>query len=163
MIDKYFIRPIFWDYLLSVIGIGIALLLQDQGVITLPKEEYVYSIISDLSTVSLTIVGFILTLVTVLVSFKSSSKIELANNKEKDSVFDIFFASKLYFETIRHLKSGIKSLTLVALIGYTLKLTVDHLKYEVLFLFCFGAIVVILMTIGRSLLILSEIVKIQQS
>ena len=163
MIDKYFIRPIFWDYLLSVIGIASAVLLKDKGVITLPKEEYVYSIISDLSTVSLTMVGFILTLVTVLVSFKSSSKIESENSKEKDSVFDIFFASRLYFDTIRHLKNGIKSLTLVALTGYTLKLTVDHLKYEILFLFCFGAIVVIIMTIGRSLLILSQIIKIQQS
>lgn len=163
MIDKYFIRPIFWDYLLSVIGIATAFLLKDKGVITLPKEEYVYSIISDLSTVSLTMVGFILTLVTVLVSFKSSSKIESENSKEKDSVFDIFFASRLYFDTIRHLKNGIKSLTLVALTGYTLKLTVDHLKYEILFLFCFGAIVVIIMTIGRSLLILSQIIKIQQS
>ena len=163
MIDKYFRRPIFWDYLLSAIVIITALCLKNHGLIKLPKEEYVYSIISDLSTVSLTMVGFILTLVTVLVSFKSSSKIEQPCNSEKNSVFNIFFSSILYFDTVRHLKNGIKSLTLIALTGYTLKLTVDHLKYELLFLYCFGAIVVIIMTIGRSLLILSQIIKIQQS
>lgn len=163
MIDKYFIRPIFWDYLLSIIVVGIAFFLKLRGIITLPKEEYVYSIISDLSTVSLTMVGFILTLVTVLVSFKSSVKNESTNNKEKVSVFDVFFASRLYFDTIKHLKNGIKSLTIISLTGYTLKLTVDHLKYEVLFFFCFGAIIIILMTVGRSLLILSKIIKIQQS
>lgn len=163
MIDRYFKHPIFWDYFLSIIGITTALFLQHKGVITMPKEEYVYSIISDLSTVSLTMVGFILTLVTVLISFKSSRKIAQPSDKEKDSVFDIFFASILYFDTIKHLKNGIKSLTVVALTGYTLKLTVDHLKYEILFLFCFGAIVIMIMTIGRSLFILSQIIKIQQS
>ena len=163
MIDKYFIRPIFWDYLLSFLVVTVVFFLRSKGLITLPKEDYVYSIISDLSTVSLTMVGFILTLVTVLVSFKSSGNKEPIEEVSKNSVFEVFFSSRLYFDTLRHLKNGIKSLTLVALSGYTLKLTVDHLNYEVLFFFCFGAIIVIIMTIGRSLLILSQIIKIQQS
>lgn len=163
MIDKYFKKPIFWDYCFSTIVILVVLFLQHKNIIAMPKEEYLYSIISDLSTVSLTMVGFILTLVTVLISFKSSGKVNKDNVKETDSVFDIFFASRLYFETIKHLKNGIKSLTFIALLGYTLKLTVSHVNYEYLFLFCFMGLSIILMTVGRSLLILSSIIKIQQT
>lgn len=163
MIDKYFRRPVFWDYLIAAIIAVMVFLLLKKTIISLPKEEYVYSIISDLSTVSLTMVGFILTLVTVLVSFKSTNKVAKDAIKQTDTVFDIFFASQLYFATIRHLKNSIKSLTLIALTGYCLKLIVDHLEYRVLFIFCFIAITIILLTVGRCLLILSQIIKIQQS
>lgn len=162
MIDKYFRKPIFWDYLAAAIISTVVFMLLKRTIISLPKEEYVYSIISDLSTVSLTMVGFILTLVTVLVSFKSTAKIEQNANKQTDSVFDIFFASQLYFATIRHLKNGIKSLTLISLTGYALKLTVDHLQYQVLYIFCFIAMTIILLTVGRCLMILSQIIKMQQ-
>ena len=163
IVDKYFKRPIFWDYFLTTIVVGIVMLLKFKAVIKLPKEEDVYSIISDLSTVSLTMVGFILTLVTVLISFKSSSKVKKELVNEKTAVFDAFFASQLYFETIRHLKNGIKSLTLIALSGYFLKLMIGQMHYQYLFFFCFVGIIIILMTVGRSLLILSSIIKIQQS
>ena len=163
MIDAYFRRPIIWDYFISTIVAGTVFLLESHNIISLPKEGYVYSIISDLSTVSLTMVGFTLTLVTVLISFKSSSKVNKNQIKDTDSVFDIFFVSQLYFDTIKHLKNGIKSLTLIALIGYLLKLIIDHINYEVLFVFCFISITIILMTVARFLLILSAIIKIQQS
>lgn len=162
MIDKYFRRPLFWDYLLTTIIVGIVVLLKFKGFIKPPKEEYVFSIISDLSTVSLTMVGFILTLVTVLISFKSSIKIPKISSTEKASLFDVFFSSDLYFQTIRHLKNGIKSLTIIALIGYFLKLTIGQINYQYLFFFCFVGMTIILMTIGRSLLILSSIIKIQK-
>lgn len=163
IIDKYFRRPIFWDYLFTTIVVGCVMFLKFKSVIKLPKEEYVYSIISDLSTVSLTMVGFILTLVTVLISFKSSSKVTKELVNEKTGIFDAFFASQLYFETIRHLKNGIKSLTLVSLSGYFLKLMAGEMNYQYLFFFCFVGITIILLTVCRSLLILNSIIKIQQS
>lgn len=163
IIDKYFERPIFWDYSIATGVVGAVIFMKQRGFINLPKEEYIYSTVSDLSTVSLTMVGFILTLVTVLISFKSSSKVNKEAIKETDSVFDIFFVSQLYFQTIQHLKTGIKSLTIIALLGYILKLTVNQHNYQILFIFCFIGTTIILMTISRCLLILSRIIQIQQS
>ncbi len=163
IIDKYFRRPLVWDYLIAATFAAVALLMLNRGIISLPKEEYVYGMISDLATVSLTMVGFILTLVTVLISFKSTNKVNPSALKPTDSTFDVFFASHFYFQTIKLLKNGIKSLTLTALTGYCLKLVVDHLYYKILFIFCFIGLIIILMTVGRCLLILTRIIKIQQS
>lgn len=60
--------------------------------------------LTDLITISLTLAGFILTLITVLITFKSSSKIKKLEVDSKEPIFDLFFATSLYFETVRHLK-----------------------------------------------------------
>lgn len=161
MIDKYFKRPVFWDYILASLLSSIAFYLICICVITLPKEEFIYSVTSDISTMALTMAGFILSLLTVLISFKSTIK-KTYKPSDNDTVFDIFFSTALYFETIRHLKNAIISLTLVAIVGYIFKLCFASNNSSLLFIFnCFG-IVVVFLTVWRCVLILSKIIKIQQ-
>jgi hypothetical protein len=162
MIDKYFKRPVFWDYLLSLsLSIMICILVKRYG-FQIPKDEIILSIVSDLSTVALTLSGFILTLLTVLISFKSTSKSKNDILLETDSLFDIFFSTNLYFETVKLLKNAIISLTLIAVTGYSLKLILDTKNYFMLFAFNILSLFVILLTLLRCLTILSKIIKIQK-
>lgn len=162
ILDKYFRRPILYDFIVSII-IGIILFLTyNDGLFNLPKDERSLSMTSDLSNVGLTSAGFILTLLTVLITFKSSSNINKKNYSEDDSLFDLFFASDLYFTTVRILKNCIKSLILISVIGYALKLGLpkEHLKF--VFFYNVIGLIIIAMTLYRCLLILTKILKMQK-
>lgn len=162
ILDKYFKRPVFWDYFLVTILEIVLITLYAKGSLFLPTNELVYSMVSDFSNISLTSAGFILTLFTVLITFKSGSKITKANYTEDNTVFELFFASDLYHETIRHLKNCVKSLIVVSIVGYTLKLSIyiSYVKY--IHFFNVGSVVIIALSLWRCLLILTKIVKIQK-
>jgi len=162
MLDLYFKYSIAWDYLLSMLIALITWYLVNTHCLAIPTQEHLYSTISDMSTIALTMAGFILTLLTVLISFKSANKIDKDQITEDDKVFDVFFTSKLYFQTVTILKNAIKSLTIIAITGYVLKLTVDDKNYHLLFFFCVFGVIVILLTLWRSILILASIVKMQE-
>lgn len=162
MLNHYFKRPLFWDYLISTITCITISLCKKRFVIIFPKEEYVYSITSDLSTISLTLSGFILTLLTVLITFKSSTGITKENYNEDNTVFELFFASDLYFETVKVLKDCIKSLVFISVIGYTLKLAINIVTHNFLFYFNVLSLIIILLTLSRSLFVLSKIIDMQK-
>lgn len=162
MLDRYFKHPVFWDYVISFfITVTVSYFLK-MGYFKIPSTEHLYSTASDMSTISLTMAGFILTLLTVLISFKSTNKIDKQNIQENDKIFDIFFVSKLYFQTVVILKNAIKSLTLIALIGYLLKLTLNSDTLLIMYFYCIFSISILLFTLWRSILILGRIVKMQE-
>lgn len=162
MIDKYFKRPIFWGYFLAtLISVSITFIVRIEQ-LKIAKEESLYSIVSDLSTVSLTLAGFILTLLTVLISFKSPAKSKGDINLGTDNLYIIFFSTELYFETVKHLKNAVISLTLIAISGYVLKLMLNPKDYSFLFTSNVFSVVIIFQSLGRCLIILSKIIKIQE-
>ncbi|NRR93391.1 hypothetical protein HSX10_17590 [Winogradskyella undariae] len=162
ILDKYFRRPVLYDYLISLVVAIILFVVYSKGIFNLPKDERSLSMTSDLANVGLTSAGFILTLLTVLITFKSSSKINKKNYSDDDSLFDLFFSSELYFMTVRILKNCIKSLILISVIGFALKLAIpkDFLKY-VFFYNIFGLIIIAL-TLYRCLLVLTKVLKMQE-
>lgn len=97
MLDLYFKKPLLWDYIFSIILIIIFYFLNLKGYVTIPQENYLIGIISDLSNISLTSGGFILTLLTVLITFKSSKNYTNQSLENFENTFDLFFASNLYF------------------------------------------------------------------
>jgi len=161
MIDKYFKRPIFWDFIASGTLVLLILIIYSKGIIILPKEEYILQISSDLSTIALTLSGFILTLLTVLITFKSSTAQNILKDQENDSVFQLFFGTKYYFQTVKHLKNCIKSLLFVAVIGFLLKIGLSEQTYKYLYFYNYFGLSIITLTLSRSLFILSSIIKIQ--
>ena len=163
MLDRYFRYPVLWDYVFGSIASIISYCLVWKRMLTLPTSERLYSTVSDLATTSLTLAGFVLTLLTVLISFKSSSKMIIEDVKSTDTLFDVFFSSALYFRTVFHLKNAIKSFTLISLIGYVLKLLMTDSLRKYLFFFSFFAVIVILFTLWRCIVILNKIVKLQQN
>lgn len=162
IIDKYFIRPLFWDYFLALSLVMGAYSLFRQGYLHLSKELDSVEMATDLSGVSLTSTGFILTLLTVLISFKSSSRLSKANYNESNTSFEIFFASNLYFETVKHLKNCIKSLIIISVLGYTLKLSLSDVSIKYLYFYNVGGLTIVVLTLWRCLVILSKVLKMQK-
>lgn len=163
MLNFYFKYPVLNDYLISGLIVLFARFLLNHNCLSIPKADHLYSTVSDMSTIALTMAGFILTLTTVLISFKSTNKTDRNNVQESDKVFDIFFVSKLYFETIHILNNSIKSLSVIALAGYSLKLILPELILLPLYLYCIFGIVVIALTVIRCVVILTTIVKMQET
>ncbi len=162
MLNQYFKRPIFWDYTIATILSGFVYLLYIKKTISLPKTDYILQTTSDLTTIALTLAGFVLTILTVLITFKSGVQITKKTYNENDRLFDLFFVSDLYFESIKHLKNGVKSLIFISMLGYTLKLLLSDWFKMYLYFFNIIGLFIIVATLYKSLLILSKIINLQK-
>src|SRR5690606_26011444 len=126
LLNKYFQRPLFWDYSLCFLICIISIYLYKKNILDLPPAADSISVTTDVTTISLTLSGFILTLLTVLITFKSGSHIKKIEPENSETIFNLFFASSYYFETIKHLKNCIKSLIFVAIVGFGIKLFLNQ-------------------------------------
>lgn len=161
MIDIYFRRPILYDYLFCCIITGILYVLYIRQLITIPKAEVSISTTTDLATIALTLGGFVLTLLTVLITFKTGARIP--NGQEGDiPLFDLFFSTGLYYRTTTLLKGCIKSLIFVAILGFVLKLFLTETLTKYIFFANVVGLIIIATTLWRSLLILTNIIKLQK-
>ncbi len=163
LLDKYFNRPVFWDYMLSsVIGILAYLSVEYFSWIKIPNPETMFAVSTDLATIGLTCAGFLITLLTVLITFKTGSTITQKSDTNKKSIFELFFASDLYFQTVKHFKNGIKSLLFISVIGYLLKILMPKTLHEYLFYYNLPSLGIIVLTLWRATLILSQVLKMQK-
>lgn len=162
MINRYFKRPLLYDYL---VGGGICLLLLGLyhfHYINLPESTSSISTITDLSTISLTLAGFVLTLLTVLITFKTGAKLPNGQDNEAIPLFDLFFSTHLYFQTTDLLKGCIKSLIFIAVLGFSLKLLLPERFTVYVFFSNVLGLVIITTTLFRSLMILTRIINLQK-
>ena len=162
LLDIYFKAPVLIDYVIAVFTFVIIALTQEKFSFSIPEVDVLISVISDLSNVALTISGFILTLLTLLITFKSSSKLSIKEVTSQITKFEIFFASDLYYVTNRHLKNSIKSLLFLAIIGYVIKLTTVTYNL-IIYFFSIALLVVLVLTIWRCLLILGLVLNFQKN
>lgn len=162
ILDKYFKRPLFWDYLICSVICFLTVYLVYIEKIMLPSKEDTIAVTSDVTNISLTLSGFILTLLTVLITFKSGSKIRKIELESDEPIFNLFFASGYYFVTVKHLKNCIKSLIFIAVIGFVIKLFLP-VDYRVkAFFFNVIGLGIIILTISRCVLILSKVLDLQE-
>jgi hypothetical protein len=162
ILDKYFRRPLFWDYLICSLICFFTVYFVNDGKIKLPCKEDAIAVTSDVTNISLTLSGFILTLLTVLITFKSSSKISKIELESDEPVFNLFFASGYYFVTVKHLKNCIKSLIFIAVIGFMIKLFLPTDNRTRAFFFNVIGLGIIILTISRCVLILSKVLELQE-
>lgn len=160
IIESYIKRPVLYDIIISVI-VGITLFsLLDNHLINNPQKDFVRTLLSDLSTIAFTSTGFILTILTVLITFKSNSK-----RKEKitdyDSALSLFFNTPLYTKSTSILKNCIKILLLVALLAFLLKAFSFSLELKLLFSIVMCPLILITMSLLRCVIILSKIHSLQ--
>lgn len=169
MIDKYFNYSIIIDLVISGVASILFYFFISNAIIDLPSDDLIMSMTSDIANVAFTSAGFVLTFLTLFVSFKVSTKPIRKKKKEtleetysRESLFNIFLSSDLYFETIRQLKNAVKELIVIALIGYTLKISIGGIYPEHLIFYCVFGLLIISMTLWRSLLVLSGVLKIDK-
>lgn len=161
ILDIYFKRPIFWDYILSVCITSALIFCFLRDKITLPDDNDSYSLTGDLTNIALTMGGFILTILTVLITFKDNSSANV--NADGAPTFNRFFSTDYYHETVRHLKNCIKSIIVIAALGFFFKLALIQDVREYLFFLNVFGITIIIFSVYRCLLILSRILELQKS
>jgi hypothetical protein len=162
ILDKYFKNPFIWDYLTAMIFSLLGFVLVNKKIILIPKAEECISVTTDIINIGLTMSGFILTLLTVLITFKGGSKITKIEIDSKETLFELFFATGLYHETVKHLKNCIKSLIIIAVFGFALKLFSPESFKKDVFFFNISGFTIIIMTIFRCLLILGTVMDLQK-
>lgn len=162
IVDIYFKRPYLWDYFVAILLSIFGFFLHHKSVISKPTADQSISITTDIVNISLTMSGFILTLLTVLITFKSGSKITKIEVDSKENLFELFFATGFYHQTVRHLKNCIKSLIIVAIVGFIFKLfPIESFKNDI-FYFNIAGLTIVIMTIFRCLLILDKVMDLQK-
>lgn len=162
MSKLYFRYPVFIDYTIAAIVCLFFSVLNERDILLIKKDSDYGAITTDLSTIALTLAGFVLTLLTVLITFKTGARIPNEDNREEVPLFDYFFSSKLYFDTINLLKNCIKSLIFIAILGFTLKLLLPAEYLHLLFYSNILGLIIIVTTLLRSLAILTSIVNLQK-
>jgi hypothetical protein len=164
-LEKYYWKlPIIFDLLVfTLLASGYYLAnLKFSDLLVISGERSV-STISDIITISLTLAGFILTLLTLLISFKSTKEGSIKDlSPETDSSFHIFFYSKLYFSSVKHLIIIVEELAFLALIGFILKVTVGASHLYVITYFNIAGMITIILALYRGLFILKAIIQMQK-
>lgn len=122
MLDFYFHRPMLYDFFLSIGIIGFYLILKfKMGLCLLNiSGQIVKDITQSLIGTSVTLAGFLLTILTIVITFKNNFDGRKGNKKEegedenngvshigKATKMEIFFSSSLYFKSVRLITFGI--------------------------------------------------------
>ena len=161
IVDKYFSRPLLYDYIISLVLVLLLLLLEQKGRISIPSTKVCEEFAVEIGTVGFTISGFILTFIAILVTLRSGQIISREEVGEDSSPFKIFLASKLYEHSIKILKNGVISLILVSLILYVLKIIIPEEFLEYIFYVDIVCLIIIATTFLRCFYVLGLIIKMQ--
>lgn len=160
LINFYFVNAIKLDLFISSAFGCLTWLLFDKFTIRIPNEDFILNSVSDIANISFTSAGFILTILTVLITFKAASQ-----PKEKienyDSTLDWFFQTSLYSVTTHLLKDCIKVLIALGLIGYMVKILLPENLRFYSFYFIIFSLILLSLTLFRCLLLLSKVLGLQ--
>lgn len=163
MVENYFKWPVLYDYLLSLLIVsGIVFLDCNYNFISISIISKSYDFSSDIGAIGLTVSGFILTLVTILMTLKSGQIISEEELKNDSSPFKIFLASSLYFQSLKILKNGVLSLITICFIIFLLKLVLIEEYYILLFYLNLVGLFIVVVTFLRCFYVLNLIIKMQK-
>ena len=164
LLEAYYKRPILYDYILAaVISIGAHLCIEG-NVITAPNTENSLDFASDIGTAGLTISGFLLTLITILMTLKSNEIINGDNELSNDSPsFKIFLKSKLYVRSIEILINGVFSLVMICFIIFGIRMLFSKELEHIFFYLNIIGLLIILSTFLRCFYVLNLILKMQKN
>lgn len=155
LLNFYFRFPVIIDFIIALITVLTTHHFIKCGGLTVPDKEQILDYASETTTVLLTLAGFILTFLTVLITLKTGPSSALPTNP---SIMEAFCNSSLYKETTRQLKNCIKSLIFLTMVIYLLRF-VNILELWLTYYWVIFSIIVLLLTILRSLFILDNILK----
>ncbi len=168
ILDLFFSKPFKYDILFATLITAIAYYLNYKRIIDINSYSNVIKIASDVGKSCITIAGFVLTILTIVVSFKNA--IDSKTNIEKElksidkiSKIDLFFSSALYFKTVKVLLQSITGLVIVFVLFLFIFLFENSLaQYFKFYATVFGLIIAILIFL-RCILTLKLIIKLQMA
>jgi glycerol uptake facilitator-like aquaporin len=118
-------------------------------------------IISDTISASISLAGFILASLTVIASMRSN-----ITNKSPDATrnpLEMFFSDKNYSRIVQVFKDSIIELILVFVLSYLIWISQENFENYTLLKWIVSAIIIVFLSISRTLLVLFTIIKIDRT
>lgn len=161
ILDWYYKRPILIDYVLASIAIGLFFLINKQLGLNIIELNIDNDLSIDIGAIGLTVSGFILTLVTILITFKSGEILSDNRLDNESNPFKIFLRSTLYKKAINILKYGVLSLVMISVVIFILKIFSGNVRAEYILGTNIMGIIIISTTFIRCFYVLNIILKMQ--
>ncbi len=164
LLNIYIKRPLLYDLLICSILVTITQFIESPGyAISSVKAE---SAFSDIVNTSISLAGFILASLTIIVTFKDNiSHKENSSDKSKIEMsgLELLFSSKHYKRIVGVFSWAAFIFVLLFLVYSLLKLFIEKIPETNFLELVICGIILISMTIFRSLLILYKVIKLQIS
>jgi hypothetical protein len=160
ILNTYIKRPILWDIIVTALGCYIYSLCISRFCINLNYDiELIKSIISDLISTSISLAGFVLASLTIIVTFKDN----ISNKQKPDEVngIELLFSSKHYGRIVGVFTWAVFMFLLLFLLLALSKLFISKVPQVIAIYFCLIPISIITLTIFRSILVLYSIIRLQ--
>lgn len=123
------------------------------------KENNV-SILSDIISASISLAGFILASLTIIVAIKSNLTNKSADNAKNP--LELFFSPKNYRKVIEVFQSSIIELTFTFITAYIFWIAFENINLFTLFKVNISLIFIVSISVLRSLLVLFKIINIKE-
>ncbi len=164
VINWYLKRPIICDTVFTIVLLFALLVLQKKGLVSTFDCEIIKSLNSDLISTSISLAGFILASLTIIVTFKdsvTSRNIDIQDSKKNQNGRDLFFLSKHYYPTVNIFYRASLILLLIFFLLAIVKVINNNLDNEIYSLIIIGSLIIIVTTVFRNLYLLLQIIKLQ--
>lgn len=174
ILNIYIRRPLLWDIVITIALCYLYSFLIKKFSFSLNfDEDIIASILSDLIGTSISLAGFVLASLTIIVTFKDniSQKIESNNNQNKNNLNNpnqsstsgiaLLFSSKHYGRIVGVFTWAVFIYLGLFLVLSFLKLFLGKIPIDYFAYICIIPIVLITFTIFRSVLVLYKIIKLQ--
>lgn len=164
--DRYIKKPLLWDLIIIAIIIFIKHFVSNiYPIITMPKNEVITSIYSDLIGTTISLAGFVLASLTIIITFKDNINhkeiLRKAENKEEITGIELIFSSKHYGRIVGVFSWACVIFLILFLFVIVLKLSQTFLNENIQLDLCVSIITLIFLTIVRTLIVLYSIIQIQ--
>lgn len=165
IVNLYLKIPIIYDFLITCFLVGCLMLLQRKEIISKFDYKIIESLNSDLISTSISLAGFILASLTIIVTFKDSVTSRNQGDSEEEAKkrngSDLFFLSKHYYPTVKIFYRASLILLIVFFILAFIKVINEILNTEMYVWINISALILIVTTVLRSLYLLLQIIKLQ--
>ncbi|RDY58386.1 hypothetical protein DX873_15390 [Flagellimonas nanhaiensis] len=161
ILDIYYRRPLLFDFLINIAAVSLIFFIEYKGYYAFSFDKTSQVIPS----IGITISGFILTVLTILLTLKSSliTKEENGLKETLRNNFSIFLASDLYSKAISVLRNGVIYLLIVSFVTLGISVVLKNVYAAIglyLNVVCF---IFTLLVFLRSFYVLNLIFKMQGS
>jgi len=160
ILNIYIKRPLLWDLAITGMLCFLFMIVVDTNSITLTDDyDLIQSIISDLISTSISLAGFVLASLTIIVTFKDN--ISRKSPSLDDSSIELLFSSKHYGRIVGVFTWAVFIFLALFLMLSLSKLIIAKISFSIAIYFCLVPISLTTLTIFRSILVLYSVIKLQ--
>ena len=158
VIDGYFASPVFFDLAIIAVTILINRLFPIIPFMLLDKAQQL-NVLSNLIGTTVSLAGFILAALTIIVTFKSNLKVK--GFEDSNNALEYFFSTNNYKNIVEVFKKSITELVIIFIVLYLIWLSSTNLSCNVLGNFLLGSVIGTITSIVRALYVLFNILNFQ--